>query len=84
MFQQANQLIKFWKLSKADAVIWIVTFLIVTFINIDIGLLVGLLISLAIIFLQTIRPYTCLLGHIPHTDLYLDIDRYKAVSAYVF
>lgn len=80
MFQQAHQLIKFWKLSKADALIWIVTFLIVTLINIDIGLLAGLLVSLAIILLQTIRPYTCLLGHIPHTDLYLDLDRYKAVS----
>lgn len=78
MFQQANQLVKFWKLSKADSVIWIVTFFIVTLINIDIGLLAGLLVSLAIILLQAIRPYTCLLGHIPHTDLYLDLDRYKA------
>ncbi|KMQ92247.1 solute carrier family 26 member 6-like isoform x1 protein [Lasius niger] len=78
MFQQANQLVKFWKLSKTDATIWIVTFLIVTLINIDIGLLAGLLVSLVIILLQAIRPYACLLGHIPHTDLYLDLDRYKA------
>ncbi|KAL6433709.1 hypothetical protein ACFW04_005758 [Cataglyphis niger] len=78
MFQQANQLVKFWKLSKTDATIWIVTFLIVTLINIDIGLLAGLFVSLAIILLQAFRPYTCLLGHIPHTDLYLDLDRYKA------
>ncbi|XP_039304504.1 solute carrier family 26 member 6 isoform X3 [Solenopsis invicta] len=78
MFQQANQLVKFWKLSKIDAVIWIVTFLVVTLINIDIGLLVGLLVSLVTILLQIIQPYTCLLGHIPHTDLYLDTGRYKA------
>ncbi|EZA51917.1 Prestin [Ooceraea biroi] len=80
MFQQAGRLVKFWKLSKADAVIWVVTFLIVTLINIDIGLLAGLLVSLAIILLQTIRPYTCLLGHIPDTDLYLDLSRYKAAT----
>lgn len=79
MFQQANQLVKFWKLSKADAIIWIVTFLVVTLVNIDIGLLAGLLVSLIMILLQVIRPYTCLLGHIPHTDLYLDMSRYKAV-----
>ncbi|XP_024869942.1 solute carrier family 26 member 10 [Temnothorax curvispinosus] len=78
MFQQANQLVKFWKLSKADAIIWIVTFLVVTLINIDVGLLAGLLVSLIMILLQVIRPYTCLLGHIPHTDLYLDMGRYKA------
>lgn len=79
MFQQANQLVKFWKLSKTDAVIWVVTFFVVTLINIDIGLLAGLFVSLIIILLQVIRPYTCLLGHIPHTDLYLDMGRYKAV-----
>ncbi|XP_018399758.1 PREDICTED: solute carrier family 26 member 6-like [Cyphomyrmex costatus] len=78
MFQQVNQLVKFWKLSKTDAIIWIITFLVVTLINIDIGLLAGLLVSLVMILLQVIRPYTCLLGHIPHTDLYLDMGRYKA------
>lgn len=82
MFVQAKELVKFWKLSKSDALIWIVTFLIVTLVNIDIGLLAGLLTSLAIILLQTVRSYTCLLGHIPHTDLYLDLDRYKAVRAF--
>jgi len=79
MFQQINQFVKFWKLSKIDAVIWIITFFVVILINIDIGLLAGLLVSLVMILLQVIRPYTCLLGHIPHTDLYLDMSRYKAV-----
>lgn len=79
MFQQTKQVVKFWKLSKADAIIWIITFLVVTLVNIDIGLLTGLLVSLVVIILQVIRPYTCLLGHIPHTDLYLDMGRYKAV-----
>ncbi|XP_076165070.1 prestin isoform X2 [Ptiloglossa arizonensis] len=78
MFQQAKQLIKFWKLNKYDALIWIVTFLIVVIVNIDIGLLLGIMMSLVIILLQSIRPYTCLLGHIPNTDLYLDLSRYKA------
>ncbi|XP_061941531.1 solute carrier family 26 member 6 isoform X2 [Apis cerana] len=78
MFQQANQLIKFWKLSKCDALIWISTFLTVVIISIDIGLLTGIIISLAIILLQSIRPYICLLGYIPNTDLYLDMSRFKA------
>ncbi|XP_029040907.1 solute carrier family 26 member 6 isoform X3 [Osmia bicornis bicornis] len=77
MFQQANQLVKFWKLSKYDAIIWIVTFLIVVIVSIDIGLLSGIILSLGIILLQSLRPYTCLLGHIPNTDLYLDLSRFK-------
>lgn len=79
MFQQANQLVKFWKLSKYDAIIWIVTFLIVVIVSIDIGLLSGIILSLGIILLQSLRPYTCLLGHIPNTDLYLDLSRFKTV-----
>ncbi|XP_003699670.1 prestin isoform X1 [Megachile rotundata] len=77
MFQQANQLRKFWHLSKYDSIIWIVTFLIVVLVNIDIGLLSGIIMSLVIILLQSLRPYTCLLGHIPNTDLYLDLSRFK-------
>lgn len=80
MFLQAIQLIKFWKLNKCDAVIWIVTFLVVIIVNIDVGLLVGLLTSILVILLQSIKPYICLLGHIPNSDLYLDMNRYKAVS----
>ncbi|XP_050594696.1 prestin-like isoform X2 [Bombus affinis] len=78
MFQQANQLIKFWKLNKCDALIWIATFLTVVIVNIDIGLLAGIIISLAIILLKSLSPYICLLGYIPNTDLYLDISRFKA------
>jgi hypothetical protein len=26
------------------------------------------------------EPHTCLLGSVPHTDLYMNIDRYKGVS----
>ncbi|CAK9795466.1 Slc26a5 [Anthophora plagiata] len=78
MLQQANQLVKFWKLSKYDAIIWIVTFLMVVIVNIDIGLLSGIIVSLGILLIQSLRPYICLLGHIPNTDLYLDLSRFKA------
>lgn len=80
MFLQATELIRFWKLSKSDATIWIVTFLFVILVNIDIGLLAGFLISLAIVLFQSIRPYTCLLGHIPNSDLYLDLNRFKGTK----
>ncbi|KAH0954229.1 hypothetical protein HN011_002174 [Eciton burchellii] len=78
MLIQAKQFVKFWKLNKSDAIIWLITFSIVILIDIDIGLLAGLLVSLIVILLKSIRPYTCLLGHIPDTDLYLDLSRYKA------
>jgi len=33
---------------------------------------------------QGLKAYTCLLGNVPHTDLYLDIKRYKAVCAWFY
>ncbi|KRT81144.1 hypothetical protein AMK59_5643, partial [Oryctes borbonicus] len=80
MLVQAKMLKKYWKLSKWDAVVWIVTFLTTFIVSIDIGLLSGIVISLISIFVQGHRPYTCLLGVVPNTDLYLDCKRYKGVQ----
>lgn len=77
---QTKQFFTFWKLSRLDALVWLCTFLAVVFIAIDIGLLVGIILSLACIFVRGMKPYTCLLGNVPQTDLYLDITRYKRVS----
>ncbi|XP_031618524.1 pendrin-like isoform X3 [Contarinia nasturtii] len=80
MLMQIKQFVEFWKMSHLDAAVWMVTFLTVVIVAIDIGLLVGIILSLACIFIRSMKPYTCLLGHIPKTDLYLDITRYKAAE----
>lgn len=80
MLMQVTAFFRFWKLSKMDAAVWIVTFLTVVFVSIDVGLLLGVIMSLLTILILGFKPYTCLLGSIPHTDLYLDVNRYKGVS----
>ncbi|XP_023312052.1 sulfate transporter isoform X3 [Anoplophora glabripennis] len=80
MLLQITAIWKFWKLSRMDAAVWLVTFLAVVFVNIDIGLLIGIVMSLISIFILGFRPYTCLLGAVPKTDLYLDINRYKGTK----
>ncbi|CAH1641111.1 unnamed protein product [Spodoptera littoralis] len=80
MFMQIFELKKFWILSKLDAVVWLVTFLVTLCINIDIGLGAGLLASLGALFIRSQNPYTCLLGKVLDTDLYLDIKRYRAAE----
>lgn len=82
MLMQMTAFYRFWKLSKMDAAIWIVTFLTVVFVSIDMGLLLGVVMSLLTILILGFKPYTCLLGSIPHTDLYLNINRYKGVSRF--
>ncbi|XP_044736881.1 sulfate transporter [Chrysoperla carnea] len=80
MLMQATELVRFWKLSKFDASIWIITFVSCVVLDIDVGLLIGVIISLTVIFIQGIKPYTCLLGAVTDTDLYLDINRYKGTA----
>jgi solute carrier family 26 protein len=67
---------KFWRLSKLDGIVWLCVFII----DIDYGLGLGFLLSIGVIFIQGLKAYTCLLGNIINTDLYLDINRYRAVS----
>jgi solute carrier family 26 protein len=79
MLLQAKDLPSFWRLSKLDGLVWIITFLTVVLVDIDYGLLVGLGLSLASILIQGMKPYTCLLGAMPNMDIYLDCNRYKEV-----
>lgn len=78
---QVKQFVDFWLQSRLDAIVWLITFLTVVVVAIDIGLAVGVVLSLACIFIRGMKPYTCLLGHVPHTELYLDVNRYKSVRS---
>lgn len=60
-----------------DGFVWMVTFLVVVFVSIDIGLLVGVILSIMCIFCNGLKAHICILGHIPNTDLFLDIDRFE-------
>nr|CAI5854813.1 unnamed protein product [Callosobruchus analis] len=80
MLLQFRLLKRYWQLSRWDGIIWVVTFLTTLLIQISYGLAVGIAISLLSVFIQGQAPYSCLLGVIPNTDLYLDIKRYKAAQ----
>lgn len=80
MLLQCRSLPRYWRLSRWDAVVWIITFSVTLFIQISYGLAAGVAISLLSIFIQGYKPYTCLLGIVPNTDLYLDIKRYKGAK----
>lgn len=79
MLMQLTELFTFCKLSRMDALVWLGTFLAVVIVSIDIGLLVGIILSILSIFIRGLKPYTCLLGNVPGTDLYLDTKRYQNI-----
>lgn len=78
---QVTEFPRFKRKSKADGFVWMATFLAVVIVSIDIGLLVGICLSILCIFCNSLRAHICILGNIPHTDLFLDIERFeKAVE----
>uniref|UniRef100_A0A182QUW9 STAS domain-containing protein n=1 Tax=Anopheles farauti TaxID=69004 RepID=A0A182QUW9_9DIPT len=79
LLMQVTQLKSFWKQSWIDGMVWILTFLSVVLVAIDIGLLVGIVLSVCCIFFRALKPYTCLLGNVPNTDIYLDVNRYDGL-----
>lgn len=77
---QVCDVVRVWKTSKTDAVIWIVTYLTVVLVEIDVGLLAGVVVSLFFVFTQGVSSAVVVLGRIPDTDLYVDVDRYKQAT----
>lgn len=77
MLVQVMEFPRFQRKSKLDGFVWMATFLAVTIVSIDIGLLVGIVLSILCIFYHSIEAEICLLGNVSNTELYLDIDRFE-------
>ncbi|KAG5682407.1 hypothetical protein PVAND_011760 [Polypedilum vanderplanki] len=81
MVMQVKDFKNFKRKSNSDALVWMCTFLAVIFLSIDIGLLIGICLSILCIFCNGLKCYVCVLGNVPNTDLFLDIDNFqKAVE----
>ncbi|XP_076685631.1 prestin isoform X2 [Andrena cerasifolii] len=77
MLMKVTEFKKFWKLDRTDGVIWGVTFGTVVLLDVEYGLLIGIVLCIGKLILFSVNPYTCTLALVPGTELYLDIKRYK-------
>ncbi|XP_042427287.1 sulfate transporter 1.3-like [Zingiber officinale] len=69
-----------WKVDKLDFIACMGAFLGVIFVSVEIGLLIAVGISIAKILLQVTRPRTALLGHIPRTTIYRNVEQYPEAT----
>ncbi|KAG6655684.1 hypothetical protein CIPAW_05G232800 [Carya illinoinensis] len=65
-----------WKIDKFDFVACLGAFFGVIFLSVEIGLLIAVSISFAKILLQVTRPRTAILGKIPGTTVYRNLQQY--------
>ncbi|XVF39472.1 hypothetical protein PTKIN_Ptkin01aG0037600 [Pterospermum kingtungense] len=71
-----NEAYYIWKVDKLDFLACIGAFLGVLFASVEIGLLAAVTISFAKILLNSIRPAVELLGRLPRTDMFCEVDQY--------
>ncbi|XVF64723.1 hypothetical protein PTKIN_Ptkin09bG0190200 [Pterospermum kingtungense] len=71
-----NEAYYIWKVDKLDFLACIGAFVGVLFASVEIGLLAAVTISFAKILLNSIRPAVELLGRLPRTDIFCEVDQY--------
>lgn len=69
-----------WKIDKFDFVACMGAFFGVIFASVEIGLLIAVSISFAKILLQVTRPRTAILGKVPRTSVYRNIQQYPEAT----
>lgn len=79
MIMQVKDLGRFSREGILEMTVWISTFVTVVIIDIDIGLLTGILVSLFALYIKGWKSYSCLLGQVPGTDIYIDIKTHREV-----
>ncbi len=68
---------RLWMVRKDEFVVWVVTLLLVLFIGIVQGVLIGILFSLLLMVYRTSMPHTAELGRIRNSEYYKNIERFQ-------
>lgn len=89
LIKQGEDLIRLWKFSVLDGLQWLVSFLAVFLLDVDVGLYVGTGFSLLVLIYKSSRPKTYLLGscstaaediYVP-VKIYGDSTKYQSINA---
>jgi SulP family sulfate permease len=65
-----------WRYDKADAVSLLLTFAGVIFLGVEEGILLGVALSLAVLVWRSSHPHMAVVGRVPGTEHFRNIDRY--------
>ncbi|XP_072856795.2 prestin [Pogona vitticeps] len=80
MFKQFGDIAYFWRTSRIELAIWIVAFLSSFLLGLDYGLITSIAFAMITIVYRTQSPQYRILGQIPGTDIYCDVEEYEEVK----
>uniref|UniRef100_A0A8C9YFI1 Solute carrier family 26 member 5 n=1 Tax=Sander lucioperca TaxID=283035 RepID=A0A8C9YFI1_SANLU len=79
MFKQFRDIPTLWRNSKIELAIWLVAFVASVLLGLDYGLLAAIAFAILTVIYRTQSPESAILGHVPGTGLYCDVDEYEEV-----
>ncbi|KAI1892239.1 hypothetical protein AGOR_G00131310 [Albula goreensis] len=77
MFLQFQDLPDLWRISKMDFVVWLVTWLSVVVLNVDLGLAIGVVFSMMTVICRTQRADCSVLGRASNTEIYRPVHKHS-------
>ncbi|KAM4044774.1 solute carrier family 26 member 10-like isoform 2-T2 [Anomaloglossus baeobatrachus] len=77
MFLQFQELPELWKISKTDFSVWVVTWLAVVILSVEMGLAVGVVFSMMTVVCRTQRAQCSVLGRAINTEIYRSIEQHN-------
>ncbi|CAL8335495.1 unnamed protein product [Merluccius merluccius] len=79
MFKQYSDIPQLWRSNKIDLAVWLVTWVSTLLFNLDLGLAASIVFALLTVIFRTQLPTYSVLGQIPGTELYEDIETHREV-----
>lgn len=69
-----------WRYSKNDFFAMIATILLTLFIGVEAGVMSGVAISIALFLFQSSRPHYAIVGQVPDTEHFRNVNRHKVIT----
>jgi SulP family sulfate permease len=69
-----------WKTNRQDLIMLVVTFIGTLILGVEMGIALGILISLGLLIFRTTRPHIAELGNVPGTHYYRNIHRFDGLK----
>ncbi|KAM4615223.1 prestin [Polymixia lowei] len=80
MFKQVRDIPALWRTSRIELAIWLVAFVASVLLGLDYGLLVAVAFAILTVIYRTQSPRSVMLGQVPDTGMYCDVDEYEEAS----
>lgn len=72
-----REMVHLWKVNRSDALMLLATFFGTLLLGIEQGILLGVVLSLAMVIYRTSRPHMAELGRVPGTNFYRNTQRFS-------